>query len=234
MYYGDFPVSARQNKEEIWDLTRGNLNSGVVITATNSLFGGIRKNGVLFHKTRLSGIAADGAGCAHFPSGTFRSPPPATAAWYSSSWPYRQNITINKVYVTGTGVTLTNFPVLVSITDTYLTSSQVQSNGNDILFTASDGTTKLSHEIENFTQSTGTFVAWVNVPSLPNSTNTTVYMYYGNPSASNQQNAAGVWDSNYMGSGIWGTSSVLPQIPPRTTIPQHGIMILHHLSGAID
>ena len=142
-------------------------------------------------------------------------PPPATAAanWYNISWPYRQNITINKAYVNGTGITLTNFPVLVSITDTYLTSSLVQSNGNDIVFTASDGTTKLSHEIESFTQGTGTLVAWVNVPSLPNSTNTTIYMYYGNLTVSNQQNATGVWDSNY--NAVWHLSQ-----NPAGTAPQ--------------
>jgi PKD repeat protein len=130
-------------------------------------------------------------------------PIPATAAanWYNTSWPYRQNITINKVYVNGTGITLTNFPVLVSITDTYLTSSQVQSNGNDILFTASDGVTKLPHEIESFTQGTGTLVAWVNVPSVTNSTNTTIYIYYGNLTVSGQQNPTGVWDANY--TAVW-------------------------------
>lgn len=159
-------------------------------------------------------------------------PPPATAAanWYNISWPYRQNITINKAYVNGTGVIFTNFPVLVSITDTYLTSSQVQSNGNDILFTASDGVTKLSHEIENFTQGTGTLVAWVNVPSLPNSTNTTIYMYYGNLTVSNQQNATGVWDSNY--NAVWhfaqnpaGTAPQELDIPPMPTLQQTGVEI---------
>ena len=141
----------------------------------------IRKKG-LFHETRLPVSRRTVLVALIFLLALSLLPLPATAAanWYNISWPYRQNITINKAYVNGTGVTLTNFPVLVSITDTYLTSSQVQSNGNDILFTASDGVTKLPHEIENFTQGTGTLVAWVNVPSVTNSTNTTIYMYYGN------------------------------------------------------
>jgi PKD repeat protein len=206
MYYGDFPVSARQNKEEIWDLTRGNLNSGVVITATNSLFGGIRKNGVLFHKTRLPISRRMVLLALIFLLALSVLLPPAAAAWYDSNWLYRQNITINKVYVNGTGITLTNFPVLVNIQDTNLISN-AQSNGNDILFTASDGVTILNYEIENFTQSSGNLIAWVKVPSVYNTTNTTFYMYYGNPSASNQQNAAGVWDSKYM--GVWHLGNLI-------------------------
>jgi hypothetical protein len=118
--------------------------------------------------------------------------PPASAAanWYNSSWLYRQNITINHSAVSDT---LTNFPVLINISSTYLKSSPVQSNGNDILFTFSDGTTKLPHEIENFTQSTGNSVAGVNVSDLTSTPNTTISMHYGNLTVSTRQNAEEVF-----------------------------------------
>jgi hypothetical protein len=95
---------------------------------------------------------------------------------------------------------LTNFPVLVSVTDSNLQAS-AQSNGNDILFTASDGVSKLPHEIEKYTSSNGNLIAWVKVPSVSPANDTVIYMYYGNSSAADQQNKTAVWDSNYK--GVW-------------------------------
>ena len=68
----------------------------------------------------------------------------AQAAWYNSSWKYRKAVTIDNTKVEEN---LSNFPVLISITDTDL-RDDAQNDGDDILFTSSDGTTKLSHEIE--------------------------------------------------------------------------------------
>jgi hypothetical protein len=117
--------------------------------------------------------------------------------WYDCAWIYRKNITIDKNRVNGT---LTNFPVLINHTDTDLRDS-ARADGYDILFTADDGVTKIPHEIENFTKSSGALVAWVNVSQVTNQTNTTIMMYFNNSGASNQQNAPGVWDANYK--GVW-------------------------------
>ena len=78
-------------------------------------------------------------------------------------------------------------------------SKYALATGNDILFTAADGTTKLSHEIESY--SGGTLVAWVKVPSLSSTTDTTIMMYYGNPGASSQQDPAGTWSNGY--AAVW-------------------------------
>lgn len=117
-------------------------------------------------------------------------------SWYNTSWLYRKAITIDYTKV-GAGPH-SNFPVLISITDANLQISAL-STGNDILFTSSDGATKLSHEIENYTSSTGTLVAWVEIPSLSSSANTVIYMYYGNSAATNQQNVTGTWDASFKG-----------------------------------
>lgn len=117
------------------------------------------------------------------------------SAWYSNSWLYRKKITIPYTQITG-GANLTNFPVLISLTNTDLKNNAL-SNGNDILFTSSDNATKLDHEIESYDPTTGTLVAWVRIPTLSYTTNTDIYMYFGNPLASNQQNRTGVWNSNY-------------------------------------
>jgi hypothetical protein len=117
--------------------------------------------------------------------------------WYNTNWLYRKQLTID---FTKVGGPLTNFPVLVNRTDAALIT-KAQSDGDDILFTDSDGTTKLNHEIESFTPGTGALVAWVNVPALSSTANTVIYLYYGYASATNQQNATAVWDTNYK--GVW-------------------------------
>ena len=129
------------------------------------------------------------------------------SAWYSASWGYRKPITVDHTKVTG-GSDLTGYPMLFSVTDSNLPSN-AQSSGNDILFTAADGVTKLSHEIESYSSSTGKLIAWVQVPTLSASMDTLIYMYYGNNSASNQQNASGAWDSNYKGVYHLGNGTTL-------------------------
>ncbi|MGD0745393.1 MAG: DUF2341 domain-containing protein, partial [Verrucomicrobiota bacterium] len=123
----------------------------------------------------------------------------AFAGWYSTggTWNYRKTIAIDYTKVPNTDQT--NFPVLVSLTDTGLTNAL--STGFDILFTSSDGTTMIPYEREAFTKSTGALVAWVKVPTVSHTANTVIYMYYGNSGASDQQQATNVWASNY--NGVW-------------------------------
>ncbi|MDD1662488.1 MAG: DUF2341 domain-containing protein, partial [Methanomicrobiales archaeon] len=124
--------------------------------------------------------------------------PPGGFPWYDCDWGYRKNITIDYTKVSGAQ---TNFPVLVSLSSDTGLSGHAQGDGDDILFTASDGTTKLSHEIESYTSSTGALTAWVKIPSLSATSNTVIMMYYGNSGASSQQVRNGVWDSSYK--GVW-------------------------------
>ena len=116
-----------------------------------------------------------------------------------SAWKYRKIITIDHTKVANTDQT--NFPVLINLASDADLKNNAQSNGNDIRFTASDGTTVLSYERELYTSSTGAMVAWVKVPVLSHTTDTVLYMYYGNRSASDQQNKTNVWDANYQ--GVW-------------------------------
>jgi hypothetical protein len=119
-----------------------------------------------------------------------------------STWSYRKKIWINASMI---DTDLTNFPVLISTTDNDLKNNAL-SNGYDILFTNSSvswttgsHTDKLAHEIERYNSSTGELIAWVNVTSLSSTTNTTIYMYYGNSlCTANRQNPTGVWDSNFV------------------------------------
>ena len=128
----------------------------------------------------------------------------AQADWYSTggTWNYRKTITIDNVKVPNTDQT--DFPVLVDITDSDL-AANARSDGFDIFFTSSDGTTKLAHEREIYTTATGRLTTWVKVPTLSTSVDTLIYMYYGNASSGDMQDVApiktAVWDSNYK--GVW-------------------------------
>lgn len=124
----------------------------------------------------------------------FLSSRTSQAAWYSDNWNFRKQLTIQESRVSGSS-DLTNFPVLISLNDQELKAAQ--SDGDDILFTSENGTTKLDHEIESFDNTTGILLAWVEIPTLDYNNNTVIYMYYGNSSTSSQQNGTGVWDSNY-------------------------------------
>jgi hypothetical protein len=112
--------------------------------------------------------------------------------WWNTSWLYRKRITIDSTKV---DADLTHFPVLIDIIDPDL-ASWAQDDGGDIVFIDGSGA-KLNHEIESYDDGTGHLVAWVNVPTLSSTVNTDLYMYYGNSATSNQENAEGVWDSNF-------------------------------------
>src|SRR3990172_11427294 len=114
------------------------------------------------------------------------------AGWFDNAWQSRKEITINSAQV---AADLTNFPVLISITDAQLGASALP-NGDDIVFTSSDGVTKLSHEIESWDETPDALVAWVK-GSVSSLANTKIFMYYGNSLATNQEDVPGTWNSNY-------------------------------------
>jgi hypothetical protein len=110
-----------------------------------------------------------------------------------SDWQYRRTITIDRTKVNGT---LTDFPVLIEILDSSLIG-ETQPNGYDFVFTDANNV-KLDHQIEFYDSTIGHLIVWVKVPYLPSTTDTILYMYYGNPTCENQQNSTGVWDNKYM------------------------------------
>jgi hypothetical protein len=105
-----------------------------------------------------------------------------------------QVVTIEPANVAGD---LADFPVLVALTDGDLQHS-AQTDGDDLLFTAADGTTMLSHEIEKYGGAIGELLAWVKVPERSATTPTTLYLYYGKAAGPDQQDAAAVWDDGYV------------------------------------
>jgi len=122
-----------------------------------------------------------------------------TYGWYHPNWSSRKIITIDKDKVANTDQT--DFPVLINLTTDSELADKAQSNGEDIVFTNNDGTVQYSHEIEEFNSTTGALVAHVKIPSLSYETDTVIYMYYGNATCDDQQDATNVWDDDF--EGVW-------------------------------
>lgn len=119
----------------------------------------------------------------------------AQTNWYNTDWDYRKNITFNN---SAQASNLVNFPVQVALTSSNFDFSKAQSNGEDIRFTDSNGTTLLDYEIEKWDNAGETAWIWVNVPQInASSTTDSIYMYYGNAAAADAENPSGTWNSNY-------------------------------------
>lgn len=174
--------------------TNGNL-FGVQLTNTNSQeVTGLNPNSGYYFNIIVQDEAGNKA-CYTANSATTLDGPPK----------YRRLLTINSGKVSGTSNLLT-FPVMINITAAYLKSTnnggKVESTGGyDIYFTAQDGTTLLSYEIESYDPVNGSLIAWVSIPTLSYTANTLIYMYYGRNVAGSQENAAAIWDSSTK--GVW-------------------------------
>ena len=115
--------------------------------------------------------------------------------WYNDSWEFRKNITLSLNTAIGVDSDLTDFPVLISFTDTDLIQTN-ESLGRDFVFTQSDGITVLSHEIEKFDNTTGEVIAWVKLPTMSASATTEIYIYYKGDTIG--FNSANVWNDDYV------------------------------------
>jgi Concanavalin A-like lectin/glucanases superfamily/Domain of unknown function (DUF2341) len=131
---------------------------------------------------------------------------PASAQSWSNGYAHRRTITIDHTRVPNTDQS--NFPLLFSGTYPYLATTSnggtvTNSNGYDIIFTSdSAGATVLPFEQESYDPSTGTVSYWMQIATLSHTSDTVIYMFYGNSSVtSDQSNKNAVWDSNYK--GVW-------------------------------
>jgi hypothetical protein len=102
---------------------------------------------------------------------------------------YKFKITINSAQVSGTSHT--NFPYYFSNDITTIPASfwghVGQVSGSDILFFNSSETTQLKSEIVYFDKDTQSIEAWVQIPTLVNSSNTEIWCYYGGSTKTNDK-----------------------------------------------
>ena len=134
---------------------------------------------------------------------TILNSPIAKAAWYNDSWGYRQTVTI-----TNSGSTQTNYQILITLhTATLITAGKMQSDCDDIRIADSDGTTLLNFWLEEGITDCNNAATkiWTKVPSIPSSA--TVYVYYGNSSATNSESGTDVFElfDDFSGSSLDAT-----------------------------
>lgn len=104
-------------------------------------------------------------------------------------WSRRRPVIIQPVMAT-----LDNFMLLISVKQDAQIGADAKTDGDDLVFTDSDGTTILPHEMEFYNAVNGAadFVAWVRVPQIP-AAGKTIYLYWGKPNIGPQQDPAMTW-----------------------------------------
>jgi len=117
------------------------------------------------------------------------------------SWSYQRMITIDPTQVAGD---LYDFPVLIHLSGDWLGYQASgdpghvrQNDGGDIRFVSTNHI-QLDHEIELYDGTSGTLVAWVRIPFLSGTSDTQIYMLYGNPGCEDQSNPEAVWDEHFV------------------------------------
>lgn len=119
-----------------------------------------------------------------------------TGSWYNNDWDYRYKLDFNNATHSEN---LSDFPVLVKLTASNFNFSHAKSDGSDIRFTDSDGTSLLQYEIEKWDNVGQEAIVWVKVPQINASSNTDyIYAYSGNPAATTTQNANNTWENNFI------------------------------------
>ena len=122
--------------------------------------------------------------------------------WYDPAWIYRQVVAVTN----GVSEELTNYQVQVVLNSSF-NFAGASTNGSDVRVTAGDGTTPIPFWIESWNAGSQQASIWVNMPLLPASATTNIFIYYGNPSAASASDAAAVFDfyDNFPGTSLDGT-----------------------------
>jgi biopolymer transport protein ExbB len=120
-----------------------------------------------------------------------------------STWKNRAKITIN-TSATGADIPadVTNFPVLVRLTSSNFTFADAMTNGEDIRFSLTDGTTALSYEIERWVNPNAEI--WVLVPTITaNNATQHIMMYWGKNGSTSLSDSTAVFDTANGFAGVW-------------------------------
>ncbi len=104
---------------------------------------------------------------------------PTLGIYWLSGWSYRRPITISST------VDVNDYTVKIELNTSNFDFNKANPDGSDIRFTLDDGTTTIPYWIEIWSP---TFARiWVRVPRIQ-APSTTIYLYYGNPSATSESN----------------------------------------------
>ncbi len=131
----------------------------------------------------------------------------------ANGYTYCQTLVVDHTKVAGT---LSNYPAAICFgvgmgSNCLVNSKQLataanggflqdSTHGYDFIFTSdSGGTMPYTYETSIHNLVTGDTEIWIKIPTTSSTVDLTVYMFYGNASVTtDQSNATGVWDANYL------------------------------------
>ncbi|MEM5806667.1 MAG: DUF2341 domain-containing protein, partial [Candidatus Aenigmatarchaeota archaeon] len=133
------------------------------------------------------------------------------------------------------GNDLIDYQVLITLdTASLISQGKMRNDCGDIRFTDSDGRTLLNYWVESGCNSANTRI-WVKVPNIPANSNKTIYLYYGNPSAtsmSNPKNTMFIYEDmetppsgNLAGSAIYDSTNKWVRLTP---VANHQVGYLYY------
>ncbi|OGP12494.1 MAG: flagellar motor protein MotA [Deltaproteobacteria bacterium GWA2_54_12] len=123
---------------------------------------------------------------------------PDVHAWWDGKWQQRIKIQYDTSSKGGDiKEGLTDIPVLVRLHTGNFSFTSAKADGSDIRFVSVDDESPLKYHIEKFDPEEEIALVWVKVPGISGgSDQDSVWMYYGNPSAADGQDAGGTYDVN--------------------------------------
>ncbi|NTV76199.1 MAG: DUF2341 domain-containing protein, partial [Holophaga sp.] len=118
-------------------------------------------------------------------------------AWWDEKWQFRKKISFD---TTDKGAAIkenvTDAPILVRLHTGNFTFENAKEDGSDIRFIASDDKMPLKFHVESYDPKKQIALVWVRLPQLSGAAaSDSVWLYYGNDSASAGQDGPGTYDT---------------------------------------
>jgi glucose/arabinose dehydrogenase len=121
----------------------------------------------------------------------------SSSFWWDGAWAHRVPLTLSGPLPASE---LTDVPVLVSLDASRIPYAEVLPNGADLRFVDETGAA-LPYEIESWDPA-GASAVWVKLPRVASAdAGSRVFLYYGNPNATDAQAPAAVWSNGY--AAVW-------------------------------
>lgn len=124
---------------------------------------------------------------------------PSACAWWNDAWAFRKEISFD---LTANGANIaanpTDVPVLIRLSlGNFEYFADAKPDGSDFRFIAGDDKTLLKHHIERFDATSQMAFVWVRLPRLTGGNATDkIFLYYGNPDATDAGDRSATYDSN--------------------------------------
>lgn len=121
--------------------------------------------------------------------------PALAQAWWNDEWQFRKQLTIEGA-AAQLGGNVGDAPVLIRLhAGNFGFFSDVKPDGSDLRLIAGDDKAPLKFHIERFDPANEMALIWVKVPALAAGAKENIWLYYGNKSAADAQDAGGTYDA---------------------------------------